>query len=119
MMFHFIGSVGRKLNRSTPRKDTDMADITLEAQLRTDTGSRPAGRLRATGRIPGIVYGKGVEAFGVSLDHREVRNTFNHAENRLVEFSLVVDGVPHKVKIQDIQRDPVKGTAAHIDFRTV
>lgn len=96
-----------------------MADITLAAQRRTETGSRPAGRLRAAGRIPGVVYGKGVEAFGVSLDHREVRNTFGHAETRAQAFTLMVDGVAHQVKIQEIQRDPLKGTAAHIDFVTV
>ena len=96
-----------------------MADIILEAQRRHETGSRPAGRLRAAGKIPGVLYGKGFPPVGVTVDHREVRNTFNHAENRTAEFSLVLDGVTHKVKIQEIQRDPVKGTAAHIDFITV
>lgn len=96
-----------------------MADITIEAQSRNETGSGPAGRLRESGRIPGVVYGTGVPAFGVSVDHRTFRNTFNHTENRSKTISLVVDGVAHEVTIQDIQRHPVKGTAAHVDFKTV
>jgi large subunit ribosomal protein L25 len=96
-----------------------MADITIAAQSRNETGSGHAGRLRASGRIPGIVYGKGVEPYGVSVDHREFRNTFNHVENRSETISLMVDGVAKRVKIQEIQRDPVKGTAAHVDFIAV
>jgi ribosomal protein L25 (general stress protein Ctc) len=45
-----------------------------------------------------------------------VRNAFNDRTVRELPFTLVVDGVSHNVKIQDIQRDPVKGGAAHLDF---
>lgn len=96
-----------------------MADITLEAQIRKESGSGPTGRLRAQGSLPGVVYGKGFAPVSISVDHRTFRNTFNHVENRSETISLVIDGVAHKVKIQDIQRNPVKGTAAHVDFITV
>jgi large subunit ribosomal protein L25 len=96
-----------------------MADITIEAERRTERGSGPAGRLRAAGKLPGVVYGKGFEPVSISVDHRTFRNTFNHVENQAEVISLVVDGVTHKVKIQDIARHPVKGTAAHVDFITV
>ena len=37
-----------------------MADITLLAESGRTIGSRPARRLRADGRIPGVLYGPGV-----------------------------------------------------------
>jgi large subunit ribosomal protein L25 len=96
-----------------------MADITIEAERRNERGSGPAGRLRVAGKLPGVVYGKGFPAVSISVDHRIFRNTFNHVENRSETLTLMLDGVAHKVKIQDIARHPVKGTAAHVDFITV
>ncbi len=92
-----------------------MADITITAQLRPLTGSRPTGRLRSTGKLPGVIYGKG-DPVSIVLDHREVRNTFNDVSKRGLEFTLVLDGVSQRVKIQEIQRHPVRHTATHLDL---
>jgi large subunit ribosomal protein L25 len=97
-----------------------MAAITFNAELRTSTGSADAGRLRAAGKIPGVLYGKGIaEPISLFVDHRELRNTFNDRAVRALPFTLVLDGVSREVKIQDIQRDPVRGSAAHVDFLVV
>ena len=92
-----------------------MADITITAQLRPLTGSRPSGRLRTTGKIPGVVYGSG-DPVAIVLDHREIRNTFNDVSRRGQEFTLLLDGVAERVRIQDIQRHPVRQTATHLDL---
>ncbi len=94
-----------------------MSEITLVAELRTALGSANAGRLRATGKLPAVVYGKGLDApLPIAVDHREIRHAFNNRANRELPFTLVVGGVNHTVKIQEIQRDPVRGSAAHLDF---
>jgi len=92
-----------------------MADITITAQTRTDLGSRPSGRLRTDGKLPGVLYGKG-EAVSIVLDHREIRNTFNDLTRRGQEFTLLLDGVGQRVKIQEIQRHPVRHVATHLDL---
>jgi large subunit ribosomal protein L25 len=92
-----------------------MSQITLQAELRTETGSGAAGRLRAAGRIPGVVYGKG-DPVHVTVDHHELRLAFPTMASRASDVSLVVDGTAHAVKLQEIQRDPVKGVAIHLDF---
>ena len=97
-----------------------MSDLTLAAARRDTTGSGPSGRLRLDGRIPAVLYGKGIDTpISLTVDHREVRHAFQDKANRLLTFTLTVDGTPHQVKIQEIQRDPVRNTAAHIDFITV
>jgi large subunit ribosomal protein L25 len=96
-----------------------MPDITLDAEVRSETGSRPAGRLRATGKLPAVLYGKGLETVQLTLDHHEVRNALQDRAARQSELTLNVGGTAHRVRVQQIQRDPVRNTAIHIDFLAV
>jgi large subunit ribosomal protein L25 len=96
-----------------------MADITLNAELRTGTGSADAGRLRAAGKLPAVVYGKGMTPVSIILDHHQVSLAFKTTESRSQHFTIVLDGKSHEVKIQEIQRDPVKRSARHLDLMVV
>lgn len=96
-----------------------MSDITLTAERRTATGSGAVGRLRTTGKIPGVIYGKGVETVSVELDHHDVTVTFPTRASREDSFTIVLDGVSIPVKFQDIQRHKTRNTALHIDFMRV
>ncbi len=93
-----------------------MADITLHAELRTETGSRPAGRLRAAGKLPAIAYGKGHETVNLMLNHHDVSKALHDPASREGEMTLIVDGSSHRVRLHQIQRDPVRRNAAHLDF---
>jgi large subunit ribosomal protein L25 len=93
--------------------------ITLAATTRSALGSPAVGRLRATGKVPGVVYGKGTAAVSVAVDHHELRLAFADASRRKETFTLNVDGVAHQVTMHEIQRHPVKGTATHVDFLLV
>jgi large subunit ribosomal protein L25 len=93
-----------------------MSQITLTAELRTEIGSAPAGRMRAEGQLPGVVYGGGADPVHVVLDHHAVRLAFPTLASREGEISLVIAGTAQAVKLQEVQRDPVKGVAIHLDF---
>lgn len=93
-----------------------MSQVTLQAELRAEMGSGHAGRLRADGKLPAVVYGKGTDPVHIVLDHHEVRLAFPTMASRANDVALVVGGATHAVKVQEIQRDPVKGVAIHIDF---
>jgi large subunit ribosomal protein L25 len=47
--------------------------ITLRAETGRTTGSRASRRLRRTGRVPAIVYGKHADPLAIAVDHRELR----------------------------------------------
>jgi large subunit ribosomal protein L25 len=96
-----------------------MPDITLDAEVRSETGSRPAGRLRATGKLPDVLDGKGLYTVQLTRDHHEVRNALQDRTARQSELTLNVAGTAHRVRVQQIQRDPVRNTAIHIDFLAV
>lgn len=79
-----------------------------------------ARRLRKAGRIPGIVYGPGINAnTPVSVDPKAFdlqRQRFGRGHL----FELTVDGGSQmRVQLKGIDRDPVKRTYTHIDFYAV
>ena len=91
---------------------------TLVAATRQTRGKNEARRLRRTGRLPAVVYGKApVESVALDVDPKAVLRIL-HSEsgvNTLVD--LQVDGSDSgKVLIKDIQHDPVTDTLLHVDF---
>lgn len=83
------------------------------------TGSRPSGRLREDGQLPGVIYGKGIEPTAVHVDYAELRDALKGVAGLNTIFTLAVDGNEHTVIVRDIQRDAIKRTVAHADFLRV
>ncbi|MGH9070150.1 MAG: 50S ribosomal protein L25/general stress protein Ctc, partial [Acidimicrobiales bacterium] len=50
-----------------------MPEITLVAKLGRTTGSASSRRSRATGQLPAVIYGHGIDPQVVSVDARELR----------------------------------------------
>ena len=96
-----------------------MAEITLHAEAGRTTGTRPSGRLRSEGRIPGIVYGHGMSPMPVSVDGRELRSALTTDAGLNALLSLDVAGTSHLTMAREIQRHPVRGTVTHVDFQIV
>ena len=83
------------------------------------TGSRPSGRLREEGQLPGVIYGKGIEPTALHVNYAELRDALKGAAGLNTIFTLVVDGAENTVIVRDIQRDATKRTVAHADFLRV
>ncbi|HZQ88308.1 MAG TPA: 50S ribosomal protein L25 [Acidimicrobiales bacterium] len=93
-----------------------MAEIALAAEVGRPTGTRASGRLRAAGKIPGVLYGHGTSPTPVSVDGRALRNalTTDAGLNALLELEL--DGTKHLTMARELQRDPVRHSVMHVDF---
>jgi large subunit ribosomal protein L25 len=92
----------------------------LVAELRDATGKGVARKLRAAGRIPAVVYGKGVESQAISVDPSALQRLLQSTGagmNTLIELS--VDGAMRTVLVKELQRDPVRGRPLHTDFYLV
>jgi large subunit ribosomal protein L25 len=96
-----------------------MAEITLVAQPGRATGSSSSRRLRAEGRVPGIVYGRVTEPVAVSVDARELRHALSGAAGVNQLLSIDVAGTSHLAMARSLQRHPVRGTVVHVDFQVV
>ena len=96
-----------------------MAEITLTAETGRALGSRPAGRLRAAGKIPAVVYGHGIEPIPIAVDARELRHALNTPAGVNALLALKVDGADHLTMARALQRHPVRHTVVHVDFQVV
>jgi large subunit ribosomal protein L25 len=93
-----------------------MPDTMLPAQLRTASGSRPAGRLRRDGLTPGIVYGLGEESVSVTVNAHQLGNILSSRTGANTLITLQLDGRSELALARQVQRDAVKGTLIHVDF---
>lgn len=103
-----------------------MAEIRVKARMRKESGKGAARRLRAAGRVPGIVYGKGTEPVPIELDAKDVYFLTHGAHAASLESVIVsleigngVEGGTRSTLIKEIQHDPVKGDVLHIDFHQI
>lgn len=89
----------------------------LQVEQRTDTGKGAARRLRATGKIPGNVYGHGEVPTAVQADALQFRALISRitTENTLVDLKID-GGKPRAVLIREIQRHPYRADILHVDF---
>lgn len=91
-------------------------EATLKAEVRDGTGKGVARKLRAQGRVPGVLYGIGVEPTPIHMSGQDLLHLF-HQQASLVD--LEVDGKTHLVIPRDIQRDHLHGRYVHVDFFAV
>ena len=95
-----------------------MASATLSAEMRNDRGKGVARKLRAAGRVPGVIYGHGREPQSLAVPTREFEKLLERvsAESTVIELTLAEGGVARTL-IRDIQRHPYKKQILHIDFQ--
>jgi large subunit ribosomal protein L25 len=91
-----------------------MADATLTAAHRGDTGKGPAGRARRDGLVPAVVYGLGEDNVSISVSSRELTHILAGGLNTVI--TLTLDGNEQLTLARQVQRHPVKGTLVHVDF---
>ena len=93
-----------------------MPDTLLPAELRSASGSRPAGRLRREGLTPGIVYGLGGESVSVTVNAHQLGNILSSRTGANTLITLQLEGRSELALARQVQRDAVKGTLIHVDF---
>ena len=93
-----------------------MPDALLPAEVRTERGSRPAGRLRREGRVPAVVYGLGQDVISVTVAAKQLGGILHSRTGANTLITLQIDGSDQLALARQVQRDPVKGTYLHVDF---
>src|SRR3954452_10240348 len=93
-----------------------MEEVTLTAAPGRPVGSRPSRRLRATGKVPAVLYGHGTDPMALCVDSRELRNALTGDAGLNALITLQVDSESHLAMARQLQRHPVKGTVDHVDF---
>jgi large subunit ribosomal protein L25 len=95
--------------------------VRLEVQRRDERGSGVSRRLRATGMVPGVLYGKGEDAQPFAVSERELRRVFTGEHGTHAILDVLVDGkdAPHHAVLKDVQVDPIKSRVMHVDLHEI
>lgn len=91
-----------------------MQDVQMTGQLRTEMGSKAAKELRASGRIPCVMYGGEGENIHFTVDPNEVKHVVFTPEFKISNISI--DGENYRCIVREIQFHPVTDEISHIDF---
>ena len=92
-------------------------EVLLNAEKRNVVGKQVKA-LRRQGILPGVIYGRHIEAFPIQMDAHNAALILD----KLTASSLItidVDGEKFSVLMRDRQRDVIFGDLLHVDFLVV
>jgi large subunit ribosomal protein L25 len=88
----------------------------LKAERRSDAGKGVARKLRASGRVPAVVYGHGSDPIPVSVDARELFQVLHTDAGANVMIDVQVDGESLLAMPRQVQRDLLRDRFLHVDL---
>jgi large subunit ribosomal protein L25 len=99
-----------------------MKSVALNAFPRTMARRSGAKKLRESGRIPAVIYGRQTQPQKLEINAKEMENLIHHSisENLLVDLAVKDDSRPKRLAlVQEIQHHPLSGKMLHVDFHEV
>ena len=96
-----------------------MSRPTLSARSRAARGKQNT-KLRSSGMLPGVVYGRGRESQMIELDTREFETLQRHSgRHAVLDLKVEGGGKSQPVLLQAVQEHPVTRRPLHIDLLVV
>jgi len=91
----------------------------INAQARTLQGSGASRRLRAAGKVPGIIYGGEATPQAIEVDHNTLLLNLKKEAFHSSILTVVIDGTKQQVLLRDTQVHAYKPLVLHVDFQRV
>src|SRR2546427_874743 len=92
-------------------------EVTLRAQARSATGKGSARQTRRAGRVPAILYGRGMQPTPLAVDGKEMVHVLHTEAGANVLVNLAVEGGRrYLTMVREVQRHPARGNLLHVDF---
>jgi large subunit ribosomal protein L25 len=105
--------------------DTTTNSFNLDAVLRDGHGKGAARRLRRQGLVPAVVYAGGSQALSIAVAPKEIAKAVQGPRRRNALIHLNLKDASGKstgtkpVMVKELQIDPLRRGAVHIDFQEV
>jgi len=96
-----------------------MKSIALTAYPRTQRKGTGAKKVRNTGRVPGVIYGRNIKSQNLEVAQVDLENAIHGAASEVMLVDLSVDGSKRLALVQQIQHHALSGKMLHIDFHEV
>jgi len=90
-----------------------MKSITIEGQLRTESGKKSTRQLRSQDNVPGVIYG-GAKEISFYAPSRAFKTLIYTPEFQFAEVKL--DGTTYRCILKDLQFDKITDQLIHIDL---
>ena len=99
-----------------------MKSVPLNAFPRALARRAGAKKLRSSGRIPAIIYGRQAQPQNLEISAKEMEDLIHHSisENLLVDLAVKDDSRPKRLAlVQEVQHHPLTGKVLHVDFHEI
>ena len=99
-----------------------MKSVALKAFPRTLARRGRVKKLRTSGRIPAVIYGRAKEPQILEVDAKAMQDLVHHSasENVLVDLEVSDDKRPKRLAlVQEVQHHALSGKMLHVDFHEV
>lgn len=99
-----------------------MKSVALNAFPRTLGRRAGAKKLRTSGRIPAVIYGRQAQPQNLEVSSKEMEDLIHHSvsENLLVDLAVKDDTRPKRLAlVQEVQHHPLNGKVLHVDFHEI
>lgn len=97
-----------------------MSQVSLRAEAGRTSGSRESRRIRRTGKVPAIVYGKGTDPIPVAVDSHDLHLALHTEAGSNALINLEIEGDKTLLTMaRVIERHPFRNEYRHIDFVTI
>src|SRR5438477_7633010 len=99
-----------------------MKSLSLTAFPRTLAKRSAVKKLRATGRVPAVIYGRQAPPKNLEVGLREIEDLIHHSVSETILVDLAVDGeakLRRLALVQEVQHHPLSGKVLHVDFHEV
>ena len=100
-----------------------MAMMDLAAVRRRDGGKEINRKRRAGGKVPGVIYGKGLETRSLEFDRKSLEKFLATARHGTVVVKMTVtdgaDGKESYAVLKEVQTHPLSDRVTHVDFYEV
>jgi large subunit ribosomal protein L25 len=93
--------------------------VIVEAAPRSERGKNEARRLRATGRVPAVLYGGKGQAITLSVNAKQVNSILRSESGHNTLFQVDLGGKHEPAILKDWLNDPVSGKLLHVDLLRV
>ena len=94
-------------------------NIEINAEIRTQQGKNANRRLRRSGRVPAILYGRKNKPQLIDLDHKETYLNLNKESFFSSILNITIDGKKEMCLLRAVHRHPFKPEILHVDFQRV
>jgi len=95
----------------------------VSVEVRSQVGKGGAHKVRAGGKVPGVLYGRKVAPVSVSFEEKALLQSLYKEKRRNTVITLTVagDGTSEDVTamVRDAQIDPISRRLVHVDFLRV